>query len=64
LGGLVGGLKITRDTQGYSILTSVVPDQAALHGILAQIRDLGLTLIAITPKGMEGEIQNGDDENG
>ena len=60
----LGGLKITHDPQGNSLLTGIVPDQAALHAILAQIRDLGLTLISITPKGMEGEIQNGDDENG
>jgi hypothetical protein len=44
----LGGLKISRDAQGYTLLTGVVPDQAALHGILAQIRDLGLPLIAIT----------------
>jgi len=60
----LGGLKITHDPQGNSLLTGIVPDQAALHGILAQIRDLGLTLISITPKGMEGGIQNGEDENG
>ena len=44
----LGGLAISRDAQGYSLLTGVVPDQAALHGILAQMRDLGLPLIAIT----------------
>ena len=60
----LGGLQITHDPQGISLLTGIVPDQAALHGILAQIRDLGLTLISITPKGMEGGIQNGEDENG
>lgn len=44
----LGGLAISRDAQGHTLLTGVVPDQAALHGILAQIRDLGLTLIAIS----------------
>ena len=43
----LGGLDITHDTQGNSLLTGIVPDQAALHGILAQIRDLGLTLISL-----------------
>ena len=51
----LGGLEITHDSQGNSLLTGVVPDQAALHGILAQIRDLGLTLISITPQGIEDE---------
>jgi len=44
----LGDLSITRDTQGNSLLVGFVPDQAALHGILAQIRDLGLTLISLT----------------
>lgn len=44
----LGGLEITQEAEN-SLLTGVVPDQAALHGILVQIRDLGLTLISITP---------------
>jgi len=44
-------------------LTGVVPDQAALHGILTQIRDLGLTLISITPKDDHGETVEGDNKN-
>ena len=51
----LGGLEITHDPQGHSLLTGIVPDQAALHGILAQIRDLGLTLIALVPKTTDGE---------
>ncbi|MBI5934827.1 MAG: RDD family protein [Chloroflexi bacterium] len=49
----LGGLSITHDAHGNSLLTGVVPDQAALHGILAQIRDLGLTLISLTPQDVE-----------
>ena len=59
----LGGLSITHDAQGNSLLTGVVPDQAALHGILTQIRDLGLTLISITPKDDHGETVEGDDKN-
>jgi hypothetical protein len=51
----LGGLSITHDTQGNSLLTGLVPDQAALHGILAQIRDLGLTLISLTPQNVVEE---------
>jgi uncharacterized RDD family membrane protein YckC len=52
----LGGLEITREGDD-SLLTGTVPDQAALHGILVQIRDLGLTLISITPKNVPDEEQ-------
>ena len=44
----LGGLEISRDAQGNSQLTGIVPDQAALHRILAQMRDLELTPISLT----------------
>jgi len=58
----LGGLSITHDDQGNSLLTGVVPDQAALHGILAQIRDLGLTLISLTPQSINVEGKEGTDD--
>ena len=51
----LGGLAISRDAQGHTVLAGVVPDQAALHGILAQIRDLGLTLIAVSSHNADEE---------
>jgi len=43
------GITLVSDaTQGTTTLTGVVPDQAALHGILARIRDLGLPLLSLT----------------
>lgn len=59
----LGGLEIHHDAQGYSLLSGVVPDQAALHGILAQIRDLGLPLISIIPRhgSDEEQVQYKDD---
>jgi hypothetical protein len=51
----LGGLEIAQDEQGNSLLTGFIPDQAALHGILAQIRDLGLNLISIAPKDVDAE---------
>jgi len=59
----LGGLEITQDAHGNSLLTGIVPDQAALHGILNQIRDLGLTLISITPKGIDGESLEEDNRD-
>lgn len=43
------GLTITRGEDGNSILTGPVVDQAALHGILKKIRDLGIPLLSVNP---------------
>lgn len=43
------GLTITQEDNGDTLLTGLVVDQAALHGLLKKIRDLGLTLISICP---------------
>ena len=59
----LGGLEFSQDGRGSSILTGIVPDRAALDGVLAQIRDLELTLISITPKDIDGETSEGDGEN-
>jgi hypothetical protein len=42
------GLTITLDEDGDTILTGPVIDQAALHGLLKKIRDLGMPLLSIT----------------
>ena len=41
------GLTLTREANGTTRLTGVVVDQAALHGVLRKVRDLGLPLIAV-----------------
>ena len=46
---MLGGLTITHDDGGCTLLTGIIPDQAALHGILGQLRELGLTLIWLKP---------------
>jgi hypothetical protein len=41
-----GGLQVSRDgTQ--TVIAGLLPDQPALHGLLAKVRDLGLTLISV-----------------
>ncbi len=42
------GLTITPEEGGVTLLTGVVVDQAALHGLLRTIRDLGMPLISVT----------------
>jgi hypothetical protein len=41
------GLTITHQPEGETLLTGPVADQAALHGILIRIRNLGLPLISV-----------------
>jgi hypothetical protein len=40
-------LRITLEDNGSTLLTGPVVDQAALHGILRKIRDLGTTLLSV-----------------
>ncbi len=41
------GLTITLADNGETVLTGPVVDQAALHGLLKKVRDLGMLLIAV-----------------
>jgi hypothetical protein len=43
------GFRLTAGSDGSTTLTGRVLDQAALHGLLRRIGDLGLTLISINP---------------
>jgi hypothetical protein len=42
------GLQILPTSDGHTLLVGVVPDQAALHGLLARIRDLGIDLLGLS----------------
>ncbi len=41
------GLTITLEEDGNTLLTGIVVDQAALHGLLKKVRDLGLPLLSV-----------------
>jgi hypothetical protein len=43
----LGGLDVAWDARGDTVLRGYLPDQAALHGVLTRVRDLGVTLVSI-----------------
>lgn len=43
----LGNLELTHTPAGHTILTGELVDQAALHGLLARIRDLGIPILLI-----------------
>ena len=57
------GLTITREENGYTLLTGRF-DQAALHGLLRKVRDLGMPLVSVTQVQFDqthpSRSQNGD----
>ena len=44
----IGGLAIQRQEDGTTLLLGAVVDQAALHGVIIRIRDLGLPLLSVS----------------
>ncbi len=60
-----GGLAIHLQEDGTSVLVGPVVDQAALHGVIIRIRDLGLPLLSVKRVveaygGSQRESSNGD----
>jgi len=66
------GLTVVSQADGNTLLAGPVVDQAALHGILLRVRDLGLTLLAVNIQHPSagphpsacGLTQRDDDEQG
>ena len=42
------GLSLTNEGDGTTLLCGPVADQAALHGLLQKVRDIGLPLVSVT----------------
>jgi hypothetical protein len=43
----LGNVVITLEENGNTLLTCLVIDQAALHGLLKRVRDLGMSLLSV-----------------
>ena len=41
------GLTLTRESDGSTLIEGPVVDQAALHGLLQKVRDIGLPLVSV-----------------
>ena len=48
------GLTISNDENGTTVLMGTIADQAALHSLIAKVRNLGLTLLLIERVKIEG----------
>ncbi len=42
------GLNVTAEADGTTAIRGPVTDQAALHGLLGRVRDIGLPLVSLT----------------
>ena len=49
------GLTITHTGQNETVLTGPIVDQAALHGLLTKLRDLGLPIVSVNLSEEEGQ---------
>jgi hypothetical protein len=49
------GLSLTRADDGTTVIRGPIVDQAALHGVLQKLRDIGVPLIFVTQLESEGE---------
>ena len=59
--GRFDGLSLTHDSDGTTILSGPVVDQAALYGLLRKVRDLGLPLLSVVE--VDPRQANGPDRN-
>ena len=42
------GLTVSQESDGTTVISGPIADQAALHGVLQRVRDLGLPLLSVT----------------
>ena len=54
----LGGLAFALESDGATTLTGTLADQAALHGLLGRIRDLGVPIVSVQRLSPEAEAGN------
>ena len=57
------GMNLTAADDGTTIVRGPVVDQAALHGLLQTLRDLGITLLSLIPLPADGAVDQPDNSH-
>ena len=55
------GMNLTTEDDGTTVIRGPVVDQAALHGLLQTLRDLGITLLSLIPQPADGAVDQSAD---
>ena len=54
-------MRCTLADDGITVIRGPVVDQAALHGLLQRLRDLGITLLSLSPLPADGAVEQPSD---
>jgi hypothetical protein len=57
------GMNLTAEDDGTTVIRGPVVDQAALHGLLQTVRDLGVTLLSLIPQPADGTVDEPDNSH-
>ncbi|MBK9121628.1 MAG: hypothetical protein IPM16_00705 [Chloroflexi bacterium] len=59
----LNGLVVHHEAGGNTVLAGKLPDQAALHGVLNRLRDMGVPLVSVNPTA-DARDSGADNSNG
>jgi hypothetical protein len=57
------GLTVSHETDGTTVISGPIADQAALHGLLQRVRDLGLPLVSVIRVELDEPATTGTEAN-
>ena len=55
------GMNLTSEDDGTTVIRGPIVDQAALHGLLQSLRDIGITLLSLIPLTADGAVEQPHD---